>query len=144
MSIQRRKFSYLLMSLLLLMILTATGIAIAGASTNSTAVKSASAAAARPASVPSNLNITPGSDASQLNFDWSTAALLASPQVQVAKASDMKGSAFPASKSKTYYGVSIKAYVTPTPKTASDPLTTVEAGFYQSKVTVSGLKNCTA
>jgi len=96
------------------------------------------------------INITPGSNESQLCFSWATLAIDSSafpyyiqddtgtsykgvqynydlpvPQVQIIDASNDTG---------TFYGVSIESYYTASGVTAA-------AGWYQNKVTVSGLKN---
>ncbi len=99
------------------------------------------------------LNITPGSDATQLCFSWATtnslivAASSATspdspiPTVEIAPmpAGWTTGSLFPSSGSKTFYGTSIQSYYSVAGNPSTSPTALSEGNFYQNKVTVSGL-----
>ncbi|MGD0153549.1 MAG: metallophosphoesterase family protein [Thermacetogeniaceae bacterium] len=153
-----RRFHYLLLMLPVIILIAAAITIIAasagtpiGANANTT-TNTATAIVNAPYNL-NNLNITPGSDPSQLNFSWATQKLLVGtdadtpiPEVQIAKASDAEGPAFPAAKAKTFYGASIESFVSAAPSEIPTVSTagTVFGGFYQSKVTVSGLDNSTA
>jgi len=109
------------------------------------------------------LNITPGSSASQLSFSWATKNVdltafayapiddilsnglatysLPVPEVQVVKLSQNQD---PSTvnfdqdpTTKTFYGIALESYVTQSG-------TTTAAGWYQNKVTVSGLHDLSA
>jgi predicted phosphodiesterase len=136
----RKRPDCLALGLLLVLIIAASGLIIAAAGMPFGAGADPSTAGA----VYPNLNITPGSDQSQLCFSWETANPLtisssAVPMVQIAAASAMTGATFPASQAQTFYGQSIKAYFQ-NGTTAG----TVFAGWYQNKVTVTGLSPGTA
>lgn len=153
MSSNTRKVRFSIIALLVIALLASVVIAIAASADTTTGTSDNTATVASAATSPTYLNITPGSNESQLCFSWATKNLLVGtdantpmPEVQIVKASDVNGSVFPAAKAKTFYGVSIESFVsaapseTPTVSTAG----TVFGGFYQNKVTVSGLSNSTA
>jgi hypothetical protein len=142
------KFRYLMLVLPVLLVFIAVG-AIVAASAGGPLGASADNTTA--STVYANINITPGSDPSQLCFSWETTSALIPaestepiPAVQIARASAMTGGVFPESRATTFYGQSIEAYVNPASAgTFSVPITptaTVFAGWYQNKVTATGLK----
>ncbi|MEL7565680.1 MAG: metallophosphoesterase [Dehalobacterium sp.] len=76
----------------------------------------------------SNIVLTPGEDATKLNFAWYSERGNEDCQVQIALKADMTGTEFPENEAETFNGV------------VSDAVT----GFSSNKVTVSGLEASTA
>jgi hypothetical protein len=95
--------------------------------------------AAKPAYEISGLNITPGSNGKELNFAWFSTVGATKSVVQIAKASDKTGTAFPAAKAKSFTGTQAK--VTATLFNGDDK--SVPTGSFSNKVTVTGLADST-
>jgi UDP-2,3-diacylglucosamine pyrophosphatase LpxH len=84
------------------------------------------------------LNISPGANASELNFAWLTPKL-GKTIVQMAKATDKTSAEFPADKAVSFSGS--QAIVTATTFNTDD--VTAPTGLFSNKVTVNGLANST-
>ncbi len=84
------------------------------------------------------LNISPGANASELNFAWLTPKL-GKTIVQMAKATDKTSTEFPADKAVSFSGS--QAIVTATTFNTDD--VTAPTGLFSNKVTVNGLANST-
>lgn len=71
---------------------------------------------------------SPGKNSSEVNFNWISANSTVDTVLQIAKKSDMTGSAFPEDKTKTFTGVKADA----------------SQGFSSNKLTVTGLTEATS
>ena len=80
-------------------------------------------APAAPANSYSDLNMTPGSNATSLNFSWFSTVSQPKSEVQIAKKSDMTGTTFPVAAATSFNGTSVAALT----------------GFFANKVTATGL-----
>jgi hypothetical protein len=96
----------------------------------------AAAGAAYPLSC---LNVTPGGSASELDFAWLTQAA-GKAVVQVAKAADRAGAAFPAAKARSFSGT--QSAVSATQFNGDDK--SAPTGEFADKVAVTGLADSTA
>ncbi len=146
-----RKVGYILLSSLLVVAMAVAGLVInVGAGAPVAASASSYYGGLNGISM---LNITPGSDATQLCFSWATTSGLTLPlptstapnptspipTVQIAaKPANWDGTTFPSTGVTAFYGTSVASYYG-TSATALSP-----GSFYQNKVTVSGLSNSTA
>ena len=138
------KFRYLMLVLPVVVVIAAVGIIMAA---SAGAPIGAKADTPVTAAVYANINITPGSDPTQLCFSWETTSALIPaestspiPTVQIARASAMTTTGvFPESRATTFYGQSAEANAN-----AGDATATVFAGWYQNRVTATGLKPNTA
>lgn len=84
------------------------------------------------------LNITPGGNATELNFAWLTPKV-GNAVVQIARAFDKVGSDFPANVAATFYGSQSVVMAT----TFNTDDTTAPTGNFSNKVTVTGLTDFT-
>ena len=117
----------LLLTTLLIIFILIIGAAVISAQSNNSSVEI------------SGLNITPGSNNSELNFAWFTNAKTSVSIVQIAKASDQSQNAFPENKALIFKGT--VSQVTATLFTSTD--TSSPTGEFSNKVTVKGLTDST-
>jgi hypothetical protein len=157
MSRKTNKVGYIVLAILAVVLVASVGMVIAASANSGTTPTPVADAVYGPNSW---LNITPGSDPSQLCFSWATQhydvasfvytpvddsqyvsgtpnhpAVLPVPEVQIVKVDNtVQPPNFAKNKANPFCGVTLESYVT-------QGSTTTAGGWYQNKVTVTGLED---